>query len=415
VGIVARLLIAALVFLTVASAPAAIDPAAAEEAYNLSLVVKKMEAHVAAGDLQGVLKYNYVSMKAFQFLLSRPAVALPDKQNEIRPTLLEFSRKLTGVRNAALNSNQAEAVAAAKELRQAWTKVEALYPADLLKAISQLSSRFFCPKHGDVDASEGERCPKCGRSLQRVDEFCGLPSSDPIIRAAALPMEPLKAGQRADVTLKLTRKDGLPVRETDLLRTHLERMHVFVIDPTLSDYHHVHPTPGTNAGEYTFSFTPKSTAGLRVWIDLLPFATRREEMPSIDLGRFESGLLDRKAVDTVTNGSWRLKLSIDQPPLRAGAASWARLTITDLAGVPCTRLEPIMANFAHFVGFHEDRQTVYHLHAAGLQDIVDPALRSGPEVQLYLPDLKAGFMRLFAQVQIDGKVITAPFGIPVEP
>jgi len=74
-----------------------------------------------------------------------------------------------------------------------------------------------------------------------------------------------------------------------------------------------------------------------------------------------------------------------------------------------------MASFAHFVAFHEDRQTVYHLHAAGVKDILDPTLRSGPEVQVYLPVLKAGFIRLFAQVQIDGKVIAAPFGIAVQP
>ncbi|HTD85065.1 MAG TPA: hypothetical protein VK850_00685, partial [Candidatus Binatia bacterium] len=228
------------------------------------------------------------------------------------------------------------------------------------------------------------------------------------------PMEPFRAGQNADVTLKLTRKDGAPIRETDLLSTHMQRMHLFAIDPTLTDYHHAHPAPGTNAGEYTFSFMPKSGGGYRVWLDILPLATRREEMPSLDLGEFVPGPLARDLTVVVTNGSWRLALTIDDAPLRAGFPGWARLTVTDLAGVPCTRLEPIMASFAHFVGFHEDRHTVYHLHAAGLQDIADPAARGGPEVHLYLPALKAGFLRLFTQVQIEGQVITAPFGISIE-
>ena len=55
------------------------------------------------------------------------------------------------------------------------------------------------------------------------------------------------------------------------------------------------------------------------------------------------------------------------------------------------------------------------VHAAGLAEIVDPTLRGGPEVRIYLPGLRQGFVRLFAQVQIDGRVITAPFGIQVEP
>ncbi len=394
--------------------PAANVAAAAEEAYNLSLVVQKMEAHVAAKDLAALLKYNYVSMKAFQFLLSRPVLALPDKQAEIRPALLEFSRKLTAVQNAAVNHNQPRAEVAVKELREAWARVKAMYPPDLLEAMSTLSRRFFCPKHGEViAAADGDRCAKCGRSLQRVDEFCGLPSSDPIIRAAALPTEPLRAGQKADVTLKLSRKDGAPIRETDLLATHTQRIHLFAIDPSLTDYQHAHPAPGTNAGEYTFSFTPKNGGAYRVWLDVLPFATRREEMPSLDLGEFVPAALGRDLTDVATNGAWRLKFSIDDPPLRAGFPGWARLTVTDLAGKPCTRLEPIMANFAHFVGFHEDEKTVYHLHAAGLQDILDPTARSGPEVNVYLPALKGGFTRIFVQVQIGGQVITAPFGINV--
>ncbi|HKQ38503.1 MAG TPA: hypothetical protein VJ063_10530, partial [Verrucomicrobiae bacterium] len=199
VGMLTRFLTAALLLGAAAcvlpqnAGPASIDGAAAEEAYNLSLVVKKVEAHVAAGDLQGVLKYNYVSVKAIQFLLSRPALALPDKQSEVRTALLQFSRALTAVRNAAMNGNHAEAAEAVKELRDAWTRASELYPEGFRKTMSQLSSRLFCPKHGEVTAAEGDRCLKCGRSLQRVDEFCGLPSTDPIIRASALPMEPLKA------------------------------------------------------------------------------------------------------------------------------------------------------------------------------------------------------------------------------
>src|SRR5436190_18704730 len=151
-GVFARLLIVVVLFAAEGAfsqvaaptnAPAA-TAAAAEEAYNLSLVVQKMETHVAAKDLATLLKYNYVSMKAFQFLLSRPTLALPEKQAEIRPALLEFSRKLTAVQNAAVNHNQPRAEAAVKELSEAWTRVKTMYPSDLLEAMSRLSHRYFC-------------------------------------------------------------------------------------------------------------------------------------------------------------------------------------------------------------------------------------------------------------------------------
>ena len=388
---------------------------AVEEVYNLSLVVQKVNAHVEAGQLAAVLDYYYVYMKAVQFLLARTNLARPGKEVELKQALMDISGKLNAVRNAAMNRGQPEASAAVKELNEARKRVKDLYPLEFLAAVSDLSSRFICPAHTDVIGRQRERCSRCGRSLQKMDQFCGLPSSDPVVKASARPPGPLMPGQKAEVVLQLTRKDGAPVRENDLLPTHLQRMHFFAIDSTLLDYHHEHPAATANAGEYALSFTPRNAGGYRVWLDLLPAATRREEMPSLDLGHFRALPFDRNVSDTFTNASWQFKLKIDQAPLRAGFPGWARLTVTDLAGSPCTRLEPIMANFAHFAGFHEDGKTMYHLHAAGLKDIVDPTLRSGPEVELYLPGLKAGFVRLFAQVQIDGQVITAPFGISVEP
>jgi len=388
---------------------------AVEEVFNLSLVVQKVNADVAAGRLAPVLDYYYVYMKALQFLLSRTNLARAGKEAELKQALMAFSGKLNGVRIAAMNRRQPEASASVKQLNDAWARLKELYPPELMAAVSDLSSRFVCPAHADVVGREGERCSKCGRSLQRMDEFCGLPSGDPVIKASARLSGALTPGQKAEVILQLTRKDGAPVRETDLLPTHLQRIHLFAIDSTLSDYHHEHPTPAGNAGEYTFSFAPKNAGGYRVWLDLLPAATRREEMPSVDLGRFRAMPFERNTSDAFTNASWQLKLSIDQAPLRAGFPAWARLIVTDPAGRPCTQLEPIMANFAHFAGFHQDGQTVYHLHAAGLKDVVDPTLRGGPEVELYLPGLKAGFVRLFAQVQIGGHVITAPFGISIQP
>lgn len=397
------------------AAPVSIAGSGAEEAYNLGLVVSKMESHIAAGDMPSLLKYFFVSMKAHQFLVSHPDLALPEKRDEVRPTLTQLLGRLNAVRSAAMNRNLANATAAVKELRGAWTQVKVLYPPEFLNAVSALSTRIYCPKHPDITGAEGDRCSKCGRTLQRMDEFCGLPSSNPIVRASLPALPRLVPGHETPVALKLLRKDGLPLREMDLLRTHTQRMHLFAIDSTLSDYHHAHPQPGTNAGEYVFSFTPKNSGDYRFWLDLLPVATRQEEMPSLDLGGFRPLPFDRTVTDTFTNASWRLKLQMDNGPLRAGFPGFARLIVTDLDGVPCSRLEPIMANFAHFAGFHEDGRTVYHLHAAGLKDILDPAARSGPEVELYLPGLKAGFVRLFAQIQIDGQLITAPFGISVEP
>lgn len=411
----------------VSNPPARPDPAAAgvsppaatltpvEAIHNLSLVVRKIAGHAQARDLGPILNYDFISMKSFQFLLYRPALARPGKQAEVKTMLLQFSTKLNAVRNAARDRDPALALARSGELSKAWSQVTELYPPDLSRALSELSNRYTCPTHPDVIGQKGETCPRCFRSLQMLDQFCGLLSADPVIKPAATITNPLMPGQESRVVLHLARKDGAPVREADLFPTHTQRIHLFAIDATLSDFHHKHPRPTGTPGEYEFSFTPRFRGGYRMWVDLLPAVTLREELPSLDLGAVPVPSLDRTLSDRFTNSGWQLQFAITHAPLKAGFPDWAKLTVTDAAGRPCAKLEPIMGNFAHFIAFHEDLQTVFHLHAAGLKDIVDPALRGGPEVQLYLPGFKAGYVRLFAQVQIDGQIITAPFGFQVQP
>jgi len=386
-----------------------------EAIHNLSLVVQKIAAHANARDPGPILSYDFISTKSFHFLLYRPALALPGKQEEVKSALIQFSTRLNDVRNAARDRNQALILARSDALAQAWTRVKELYPPDLLRALSDLSERYICPAHSEVMGQKGETCPRCFRSLQMIDQFCGLPSADPVIKPAVKIESPLVPGKESQVTLRLDRKDGVPVREIDLLPTHTQRIHLFAIDSTLTDYHHVHPRPTGAPGDYGFAFTPRFPGGYRLWVDLLPAVTLREELPSLDLGAVPLPSITRTISDRFTNAAWRLQLVITRPPLKADFPDWAKLIVTDSDGRPCAKLEPIMGNFAHFVAFHEDLQTVFHLHAAGIKDVVDPALRSGPEVQLYFPGFKPGYVRLFAQVQIDGQVITAPFGFQVQP
>jgi hypothetical protein len=73
-----------------------------------------------------------------------------------------------------------------------------------------------------------------------------------------------------------------------------------------------------------------------------------------------------------------------------------------------------MEAFAHLVGFNEDRETVLHFHPRGAA-VVDPARRGGPELEFVIHSLRPGFFRLFAQVQVAGNVVTAPFGLRIAP
>jgi hypothetical protein len=73
-----------------------------------------------------------------------------------------------------------------------------------------------------------------------------------------------------------------------------------------------------------------------------------------------------------------------------------------------------MATFAHLVGFNQDYKTVMHLHPKGAS-ILDPTARGGPELEFQIYPLQPGFVRLFAQVQIDGRSHFVPFGLQIQP
>jgi hypothetical protein len=124
-------------------------------------------------------------------------------------------------------------------------------------------------------------------------------------------------------------------------------------------------------------------------------------------------LADRTIVTNVSVDGLNYELFLPENVTVAKTVS-ARLRISDTNGLPFTRLEPVMATFAHLVGFNEDYQTVLHMHPKGAP-VLDRTARGGPELEFQIYALRPGFVRLFAQVQIGGLQKFAPFGIQISP
>jgi hypothetical protein len=116
---------------------------------------------------------------------------------------------------------------------------------------------------------------------------------------------------------------------------------------------------------------------------------------------------------SVVNGL-TFELSFEDDQVITGKAVMGRLTVRKADGKPFTQLEPIMGAFAHIVGFSDDFTTVVHIHPMG-KEPKSATDRGGPELEFHLDPESAGFIRLFAQVQIDGVSTFAPFGLVVKP
>ncbi|MBA4750266.1 MAG: hypothetical protein H2057_06585 [Alphaproteobacteria bacterium] len=218
----------------------------------------------------------------------------------------------------------------------------------------------------------------------------------------------------SQVRLTLTDlKDAKPVLLDDLKEVHTEKIHLLIIDPSLSDYTHIHPVPTKTPGVYTFEWSPKlKGASYKLWADVHPLSTDRQEYTSTML---EEGQASQKieADDTreaVVDG-YRFNLQFEGP-LEKGQAVGGVVKITDDKGRPVTILEPLMGAYGHLVGFGDDFETLIHIHPMGPEPTEDSA-RGGPDLSFHLEPGEVDFIKFFVQVKIDGKELYAPFGLKI--
>ncbi len=227
------------------------------------------------------------------------------------------------------------------------------------------------------------------------------------------PAAPLVAGQSTHVVARLeTLADKKPLTFDDLKEIHTKKLHLLIVDPSLSDYHHIHPTAGKNPGDYVFDFTPIKNGRYRVWADIVPVATGKQEYVRADMGTpaSEKSEIDKTPSLAALVKGYGFALTLDGTP-KAGAPLMAALTVTK-DGKPFTGLEPVMGAFAHVVGFTEDYRSVLHIHPMGKEPSGDNA-RGGPTLTFHFEPTTPGFVKVFAQMRIDGQDVFVPFGLTV--
>ena len=110
---------------------------------------------------------------------------------------------------------------------------------------------------------------------------------------------------------------------------------------------------------------------------------------------------------------YTFKLSFENENLIVGTPVMGKIIVTNEKGEPVKTLEPVMAAYAHIVGFSENRQSVVHLHPMGAEP-TKKTDRGGSELEFHLQPISPGFIKLFAQVKINGKELFAPFGIIIK-
>jgi len=238
---------------------------------------------------------------------------------------------------------------------------------------------------------------------------------DPTTSIAVKPASGVPTGTKTDFTITLADKDGKPVTFDALKEAHTQKIHLLIVDPSLTDYHHEHPTATSTPGTYSFSITPKLGGEYKVFADLVPTATGEQEYATTLLSAAGPSLAVEKKTNTETTvDGYKVAISFEQPELVAGEANLMTLTVAGPDGKPFGQLEPIMGAYAHLVAFSEDRENIAHVHPMG-EEPDDDADRGGPTLQFHLSFPEPGYQKLFAQFQVGGKNVFAPFGLDVKP
>lgn len=253
------------------------------------------------------------------------------------------------------------------------------------------------------------------KPMAMAHEEHGGAQGEPTVRVMFMPAKTPQAGASVPVVVKLTTKDGKPVTSADLELAHTKLVHLLIVDASLTSYSHEHPVE-TAPGEWSFTFNPKLGGTYTVFADLLPKATGVQEYArtTVTVGGAARPLDTTLNLSTTVDGyRFDLKIPADEP-LIAGSASLVAVHVTKPDGTPATNLEPIMAAFAHGVGFTADLSSVLHVHPMGKEPEMDSE-RGGPDLSFHLQPAMPGFFKFYVQVQIDGQSKFAGFGLNAAP
>lgn len=392
--------------------PQVLEPQTAAEAWNV--------IRLATANVTRLLKEQRLDEVAQQVALCSGALrtlARSAPNLEQRPlidaqTTLAF-RSVNDTAQAGSARLQQSCDAAFARLQKALTDLRPAFAAADVNA-----EIYACQQHPEMVTPQAEaRCRFCHGALRiRRIPYTDLYAVPEVAQTKLVLKESpaLSKGVLRTITTQLQKPDCSPFATEQLISFHGALVRLLLVDQTLTDFHLL--TPGADGD---VSFSPAAPGPYRAWAEVVPEQTAIPEYPTADLGG-EFKAVDRARHDfietlsaTVDGLHFQLTFSGRNggfPPARQ--VSVMRLNITDGAGQPVTRLEPLMNAFAHLTGIYADGNTILRLHPVG-GDILRQELRGGPSLAFKIYPPRTGFVRFFCQVRVDGKDITVPLGVQI--
>lgn len=222
------------------------------------------------------------------------------------------------------------------------------------------------------------------------------------------------AGNDVPTIFRLKHGGGEPVTLEDLQIAHTEKIHLLIIDESLTDYRHQHPMAVETPGYYRFVLRSRYGGRYSVWGQVVSKATGKTELVKGTVkveGRPKP--LERIVNSAAADHGYRYELSFDRRrKLRTGETARLKLRITKPDGVPADNLEPVMGAFGALAGFSGDLKAAILSFADG-GGAESESSRGGPQLTFPFTPQRPGCWKLWVETKINGFTHLACFGVNV--
>jgi hypothetical protein len=243
-------------------------------------------------------------------------------------------------------------------------------------------------------------------------------TSDPYV-VELNPLHPFTQNSPSNIELKIVNQSGEPVKHKQFKVMHGQRIHTLIIDPSLTDYQHIHMRPDDFNGPaiYEFTLVPRQAGDYKLYLDVVDqknkhyFIETSFNVP----GTAASPVFDKKLakgkMQTEVQAHGLSFTAEPEGPIRA--KQHVMMNITVKKGDELFRkLEPTMQAYAHLIGFNADRSQIMHAHPMG-EEPRSSNQRGGPNLKFGLEFPTAGYYRMFLQIRVSGEDIFIPFDVSV--
>jgi hypothetical protein len=227
------------------------------------------------------------------------------------------------------------------------------------------------------------------------------------------PQGEVAPGESATFDLYLHDHLGKGIAYEDIVVSHTERIHLMAVDPSLTDYQHLHPQPVGAPGHYQFELIPSKSGTYSVYLDFISLLSQRRVLAKSEFqvkGEAEAPRLEKSTLSPLDGYTFRLH-GAEQGEFSAGEETQLELSVLPGDGADAVDFGLVMGAYAHLVVFDEEGKGFAHLHPKN--PFVEQQDPKDPDLTFSFFPADPGKYRLWAQLMIDGRERFVPFDLEV--